>query len=119
VIEFATEVCGVDPLDVVVEVLGKEVDQVAVEVGEDPVLDDVVEVIGEEVDDVAVEVGKDPVLGGVVEVLGCGARAPVAVTARASVAVAYPGAEAVIVIVCVPGMMMLFQLVCRSPKGSV
>jgi hypothetical protein len=95
VIEFATEVCVVDPLDAVVEVLGEGVDEVAVEVGEDPVLD------------------------GVVEVLGCGARVPVTVTVRDSVAVTYPGADAVIIIACVPGMMMLFQLVCRSPKGSV
>ena len=43
-----------------VEVLGEEVDEVAVEVGEDPVLDVVVEVLGFEVD----------VLGFVVEVLG-------------------------------------------------
>ena len=49
VIEFATEVCGVDPFDVVVEVLGLEVDEVAGEVGEDPVLDVVVEVLGKEV----------------------------------------------------------------------
>jgi hypothetical protein len=50
VIEFAPELCVVDPLDAVVEVLGEEVDEVAVEVGEDPVLDVVVEVLGLEVD---------------------------------------------------------------------
>ena len=40
------------------------------EVGEDPVLDVVVEVLGLEVDEVAVEVDEDPVLDVVVEVLG-------------------------------------------------
>lgn len=105
VIEFTLDVCVEDPLDPEACVV-------------DP-LDDVVEALGVEVDEVVVEVGEDPVLDGVVELLGCGARVPVTVTVRALVAVTYPGAEAVIIIACVPGMMMLFQLVCRSPKGSV
>ena len=142
VIEFATGDCVVDPLDVVVEVLGEVVDEAVVEVDEDGVFDVVVEVLGEavdevavevddgvievvvevlgvEVDEVAVEVDEDGVFDVVVEVLGCGARVPVTVTVRALVAVTYPGADAVIIIACVPGMMMLFHLVCRSPKGSV
>ena len=142
-IEFATGDCVVDPLDVVVEVLGEvvdeavvevdedgvfdvvvevlgeAVDEVAVEVDEDGVFEVVVEVLGEAVDEVVVEVDEDGVIDVVVEVLGCGARVPVTVTVRALVAVTYPGADAVIIIACVPGMMMLFHLVCRSPKGSV
>jgi hypothetical protein len=66
VIEFTIEVCVV----AVTEARGGGVDEVAVEVGEDPVLDVVVEVLGLEVDEVAVEVGEDPVLDAVVEVLG-------------------------------------------------
>ncbi len=65
VIEFATEDCAVDPLDAVVEAGGA-----AVEVDEDPVLDVVLELLGLDVDEVVVEVDEDPGPEVVVEALG-------------------------------------------------
>ena len=48
----------------------------------------------------------------------CGAKVPVTVTVNGRLAVVYPEAEAVTVMVCGPGAMMLDQPVCRSPKKS-